>query len=395
MKGNIYSRQKCFVCGATLVHNERRHGCFCPEHPQVAATRFYVRFEKVFKNFKSYPEAAQFISGLRFKTVEGTFDARDYQKDAPMGFETQAKEFIRSKEQLKVKSINNIKNYMNRAMAVFGQKNVKTFNRKDIRLFLYGIQGISEKTRHNHRSCLHDFFKSLVDDDVISIIQMPKFPDVPYELGYRKITDLETQGKIIEQVKALSFHINPKIWLGIELLSSYPTLRPGDLLKLTEADIDLEYGILTIYRPTKSRGKLQVKTVRLIENHIWLIADIQSKKPGLPHMPFFRHVSGIKGIQAEAPFGQKYFKKWWDKACQNLGVQGLDLYGGTRHTTTTALARAVGRDGARKASEHKTNKAFDRYCQIQDDSAFEMAKITAELKGKGAKVIKLDKKKSQ
>jgi len=112
-------------------------------------------------------------------------------------------------------------------------------------------------------------------------------------------------------------------------------------------------------------------------------------------MPFFRHVPGIKGIQAEAPFGQKYFKKWWDKACNNLGVEGLDLYGGTRHTTTTALARAVGKDGARKAFEHKTNKAFDRYCQIQDDSAFEMAKITAELKGKGAEVIKLQKKKSK
>jgi len=173
MKGNIYSRQKCFVCGAKLAHDERRNGCFCLKHPQVAATRFYVRFEKVFKNFKSYPEAAQFLSGLRFKTVEGSFDARDYQKDAPMGFETQAKEFIRSKEQLKIKSINNIRNYMNRAMAVFGQKNVKTFNRKDIRLFLYGIQGISEKTRHNHRSCLHDFFKSLVDDDVIPPIKRP------------------------------------------------------------------------------------------------------------------------------------------------------------------------------------------------------------------------------
>jgi hypothetical protein len=117
-------------------------------------------------------------------------------------------------------------------------------------------------------------------------------------------------------------------------------------------------------------------------------------KPSI-HMPFFRHVPGIKSVQAEAPFGQKYFKKWWDKACNNLGVEGLDLYGGTRHTTTIALARAVGKDGARKASEHKTNKAFDRYCQIQDDSAFEMAKITAELKGKGAEVIKLQKKKSK
>ena len=36
-------------------------------------------------------------------------------------------------------------------------------------------------------------------------------------------------------------------------------------------------------------------------------------------------------------FGPKYFKKWWDKACENLGIKGVDLYGGTKHSTATAL----------------------------------------------------------
>ncbi len=58
---------------------------------------------------------------------------------------------------------------------------------------------------------------------------------------------------------------------------------------------------------------------------------------------------------------------------------GLDLYGGTRHTTTTEIARQAGSDNARKASAHETNKAFDRYCQFQDDTSFQMAKI---VKGK-------------
>ena len=36
-------------------------------------------------------------------------------------------------------------------------------------------------------------------------------------------------------------------------------------------------------------------------------------------------------------FGNKYLYKWWKKACSNLGIEGVDLYGGTRHTSTTTL----------------------------------------------------------
>ena len=79
-------------------------------------------------------------------------------------------------------------------------------------------------------------------------------------------------------------------------------------------------------------------------------------------------------------FGQKYFKKWWDKARNNVenqcaDVEGVDLYGGTRHSSNTAIARIAGTDNARKASGHETSYAFDKYCQFQDDTAFEMAKL--------------------
>ncbi|SMC50890.1 hypothetical protein SAMN02746065_103114 [Desulfocicer vacuolatum DSM 3385] len=43
--------------------------------------------------------------------------------------------------------------------------------------------------------------------------------------------------------------------------------------------------------------------------------------------------------------------------------------------TQPAIARRAGTVNARKASAHETNKAFDRYCQYQDDTAFEMARI--------------------
>ena len=50
------------------------------------------------------------------------------------------------------------------------------------------------------------------------------------------------------------------------------------------------------------------------------------------HVPVRR-----SGIKQGDPFGPKYFKVWWDKACKNLGIRDVGLYGGTKHTVATAL----------------------------------------------------------
>ena len=42
-------------------------------------------------------------------------------------------------------------------------------------------------------------------------------------------------------------------------------------------------------------------------------------------MPFFRHIGGISGVAVNAAFGKKYLYKWWVKACDNLGIKGVDL----------------------------------------------------------------------
>jgi hypothetical protein len=78
-------------------------------------------------------------------------------------------------------------------------------------------------------------------------------------------------------------------------------------------------------------------------------------------------------------------------ACSELGITGLDLYGGTRHTTATALAKEVGEEGAKKATGLDTNKAFEKYCQFQDDNTFEMVKVGAKMKDW---IIDMEKKKA-
>ena len=385
LKGNITSKEKCHICGSRLVNDERRQGLFCESHPQVGAVKsFIVRFgQPIYKCFNNYPEAIQFLYGLRYKTVEGTFDANDYKKDAPNGFLSLSEKYLRTKS--KKASFRDIKRYINLAAKHWKTKSVKDINGADIEDFLLSIPDISEKTRHNYKTQLSDFWTWLLKRGVINLSQMPNFPDIEYELGYRQIIDWETQVQILDIIKQISDK-NPKIWFGIELLASYPILRPGDLLRIREGDIDTKNSTITIHNPTKRKN--QFKTVRLIEEHNDLCIKLKSEYPGLPSIPFFRHVVGVKSVKPDQPFGNKLFYKYWIKACEQVGIEGVDLYAGTRHTTTTEIARRYGSENAMKASDHQTNKAFKRYCQHQDDIAFDMAVAAKKSKQKLNNIIR-------
>jgi hypothetical protein len=84
---------------------------------------------------------------------------------------------------------------------------------------------------------------------------------------------------------------------------------------------------------------------------------------GLPHLYFFRHPEGISGCKAGQRFGEKYLYKKWKKACENLGIHEIDLYGGTRHTSATESAKELTPEQIRQGTLHSTNKAFERYFQ--------------------------------
>ncbi|MCP4112020.1 MAG: hypothetical protein GY749_48250, partial [Desulfobacteraceae bacterium] len=74
MRGRIYSDQLCPVCSGTFLHDDRRRGLFCPEHPDQKATgRFRVKFGRdTRKRFPTYQEAERFLDGLRWEVDQGT-----------------------------------------------------------------------------------------------------------------------------------------------------------------------------------------------------------------------------------------------------------------------------------------------------------------------------------
>jgi hypothetical protein len=64
----------------------------------------------------------------------------------------------------------------------------------------------------------------------------------------------------------------------------------------------------------------------------------------------------------------------------NLNIEGVDLYGGTRHSTVRALRKHYSPEQIKEAAMSKTNKAFERYLgQAEDDDILSIYRKGAEV----------------
>ena len=379
MKGAIISRQRCFICNGPLVHDEKRRGCYCRKHPDVAATHFIVRFPGgIYQNQKSYESATQMLNYLRHEkgTRGQKFNPNDYKTIKPNSFLGLKDKYLARKKNLA--SYGKVVHSINLASKHFSLTNVREITGADIEDYLFGIPDISEKTRFNHCSYLRDFWKWCLSRGVITMAEMPVFPKIDYKLGYRKIITWEVQTSVLEKVKEISVR-NPKIFLAVDMLATYTKLRPEDMRRITEGNLD-NNGWLTIHKPTKLKNKF--KYLHLHPDHVTAWRTLQKQYPGLPEAPFFRDAKTGKVI------GKNNLSKWWNRACALLDLEGVPLYPGTKHSTATETAKLLGAEKARNASG-LTNKAFDRYCQTEDDGAYEL--VTA-IRRKKADVLPLKKK---
>ncbi|MGD9950751.1 MAG: hypothetical protein AB7U29_20105 [Desulfobulbus sp.] len=74
----------------------------------------------------------------------------------------------------------------------------------------------------------------------------------------------------------------------------------------------------------------------MIEEDIQLLEHLP---PSFPKLPFFRHEKTCGRSRAGAPFGDHFLYDWWKRACKNLGIEDVDLYGGTRHSSASNRSR--------------------------------------------------------
>lgn len=393
MLGNIYTDQRCPICGGKFVDMGPKYGFRCPSHKDVYPNRVRAAIDGHFKRFSGpgcYDQAQQWLAGIRAKIgdpiTHGQYDPRDYDRKKPLSFSVLSNQFLNKKAKAVSKSqLRNLTNYLKHAKEAWGDCNIKDIGYAEIEDFLDSLD-VSSKTRANYRSGIHSFFTWACKrySKGAHKIEMPDFPEGSFELGYRKITDKVTQIKVFEQIKEDRAK-EPRIWLAIKWLITYASLRPDDIRRIREENIDRRTGRIIIERPTKRKKSRQIM---LIPEDLEFLNTLAR---GLPHMPLFRH-DWDKAIQTKAgdPLGMNILNKVWKTACKKLGIEGVTLYAGTRHTTVTALQEHISPDQIKQFTQHETNQAFERYLFPDQVKQIEMATLSSPTP-KRSNVIKIKK----
>lgn len=383
MDGGIYTREKCSICGKVMRYTGK--GCLCPDHPLQRARTFIVKFPpNIYKTFTDLNAAEQELNHLRHEKAErgASFNPDDYRSLRPNSFAALAPKYLERKKSLR--SYGKVKYFITTASDHFGKINVRDISGGMIEDYLYGLK-CGNKTRANHCSQLHDFWTWVLSrGDVITLAEFPAFPVIKYELKYRKIISWEVQENVLQKVKEQTYHINPKVHLACDLLAHYTALRPDDLRRIRECDFDGEW--IHLVNPTKLKNK--AKHIRLHPDHCAEWDKIRKLFPAMPDMPFFRHHGKVRGtVRRGIVFGPRHLSDCWNRACEALGVEGVPLYPGTKHTTASETAKLLGSERA-KAASGLTNKAFNRYCQVENSDAYE---VVTEIRRKKGEIVPLRK----
>lgn len=388
---------------------------FCPHHPEIQWTgACQVRFgKKHHKRFKTTANAERHLIFLRVQTDRGEFDQREWAKENPLSFLALRIKFAKAKTATDIKKdqIYRIKKALKRAGAfksdhhgkTWDELQVKQITEAEIDDFLFhdhrvirrkrGPDGIvrmidqgpmAKKTIAGMRSVLNDFFKWVVRREKRrSGIQMPDIPEISYKMKMRTLVSVEDQQAILEELKRLTWDKNPRVWLGAKLLSMYPKVRPGEMRAVKEGHINLSDGWVVFPQPKERDPKF----IHLLPEHCEMIREIKDMvPPTLPDIYFFRHLKAGRGKRAGGQFGDQYFNEWWKKACKNLGIEGVPIYPGTKHSTTTALGKIMSPEQIKNNVTGHASDAFYRYFLPDHQDAITATRQLAEMQESAGKL---------
>jgi integrase len=341
-------------------------------HPSYIATTFKVKIRGTTARFNGYFKAKDFLHAARKALADGTWQA-------PKGVKTLGHvqdKFLDWKldlvkmGRLNTSSVNGYRNRLNRIVHVLGvSEDASSIRYWHVHGFLYK-SGFSPKSIYDS----YTVFKEMMEwaFDMGDITSTPKWPTFEFSLEHdmkrRKTVDKGTQARILHDIHQREWEKRPRLYLAIRFLTTYISLRPSDLLHVKEKDFDRELGLLTI---TSHKTSRRPKVLRLLPQDVSLFGELPR---GMPDMPLFRNDVPYQGQRAGTGFGQAAFYRAWKRACKNLGIEGVDLYGGTRHSSAIALYKDAGVpvEEIRKATGHKTSAAFTRYFKLDIDDVLEI-----------------------
>lgn len=371
MKGGIYSKERCPVCGKNFQHAE--NDLLCPDH-RTRPRRYYIAMynRELGRNlvlcsdptrrlpFSSYEMAYRILEKIRSEIDAHAFDLSRYvqAKLRPLQFSTWADEWLRKKEILVEKKVRTpsylkeLKRFVEIYKGFFGEMDIRDIGNKVIDDFFLSIRG-KPKYQANILSCLHKMLADAMDWGDIKV--MPKFPkiEVP-EYDFQPI-DLETQDLIINSIE-------DKMDRAYILFCAREMVRPSETRALCWDAVDLAHNKVTIKRHF-SLSELWTATKSRAIKVLPLDPDVKVLLEGLP-----RHIKSPFVFHKEdgRPYSESYARKLWNRITGEMGIR-ISLYQGTRHSSATEAATRVSMDVISEFLGHTSQRMSRRYVKQNAD----------------------------
>jgi integrase len=368
MKGGIYTKEKCPVCGGKFL--DSGSDLICSTHhtrPRRVYVQLYSRLLHKPINicsdsrnipFSSYEQARRILTVLRAEIDKsGDFDPTRWvsQKLKPLRFSNwsemwlskkclEADKGLRAPSYLKV-----VKVYVRKYQSFFGNTDIRDIGSKTINDFYLSLSG-SPHYLKNIRDCLKKMFQDALDWGDIGI--MPKFPKIDVPEADITTIDLDLQDTIINAIP-------DQMDQAFILFAAREILRPCEPRALQWQDLDFKHDRVTIRRHF-SLNQIRPATKAKQIKHLPLDGEVKKILLTLP-----RHISSPfvfwKGKMGR-PFSESWARKLWKRISSTFGVN-ISLYHGTRHSSATEAADRVGIDATQEFLHHTNRRMTERYVQ--------------------------------
>ncbi len=372
MKGNVYTREKCPVCGENFKHINNR--LICSEH-NTEPHSFYIQvWSKQLhrpvnilgdqkERFRSYEDAQLLLSTLRSEckiSADGDFDVTRYVKEKlrPFLFENQSKKWLDIKKQetekgLKAPSyLKAIKVYIKKMQGFFKETDIRLIKKGEVERFYLSLNGAP-----HYISNILDCFKQILEDakDNKVIQEVPKFPKIDVVEADQKTVDIKTQDMAIASIPN-------QMDRTFVLLTARLMLRPCEPRALWWEDIDFKHHWIFIkrhYSLNVIRPATKSKKIRRLPMDI----EVENSLHALP-----RYVGSpfVFWKKRGYPFSESWARKVCKKITRKMGLN-ISLYDLTKRSSATEAADRVGIDSTQEFLGSGSRAIAQKYIQANPE----------------------------
>jgi len=342
---SLRSRQKCWICGERLRHIDK--AVCCPNHPKVVAKtiELYFRFkgEKFFEyGFTSYEEAEERAQELKVAIKNKTFKPelhvstgvkRKYQTETVITDYIEARKKTVSwdgadENGISPQTFTKIKSHLLEFQAWCKANNhhdIRAIKSWEVKQYLESLTN-KAKTKKNKLANIKKFFADIREDSCGELVpDMPIFKKITAKAPEIKTVDLEIREKILAEI--------PEEHKPIFTFWADNPIRPGELRAIKRDAIVLDdtphIHIKRAFSGSHFRELTKTK-------HDWYLALTDKSVQILQQLiPSLKTEFIFYWGDDHRPYKEKYFRKIWNTACDNAGVDRVEPYRSNRHSKVT------------------------------------------------------------